>query len=150
MKKTDHCGLPGKFKAWLYQNSLLPRLIWPLMLYEDPSSTVDALERITSRHLRKWLGIPPSFTSKGLHGKSNKLQLPLSSLVEKFKTTKTRLVLALRDSPDERIRDARIVTRTDRKWSATETVSLTESSLKHKYIVGMTAVGRQSIGATRT
>jgi len=92
----------------------------------------------------------PSFTSIGLYGKNNKLQLPLSLLVEEFKTAKTRLVLTLRDSPDERIRDAGIVTRTGRKWSATETVRLTESSLKHKDIVGMTAVGCQGIGATRT
>ena len=49
---------------------------------EIPSSTVEALlERITSQHLRKWLGVPPSFTSIGLSGKTNKLQLPLSSLV---------------------------------------------------------------------
>jgi hypothetical protein len=66
LKKIDRCGLPGKFKAWLYQHALLPRLIWPLMLYEVPSTTVEALERITSRHLRKWLGVPPSFTSIGL------------------------------------------------------------------------------------
>ena len=26
-KKIDCCGLPGKFKAWLYQHALLPRLI---------------------------------------------------------------------------------------------------------------------------
>ena len=31
LKKIDRCGLPGKFKAWLYQHALLPRLIWPLM-----------------------------------------------------------------------------------------------------------------------
>ena len=37
LKKIDRCGLPGKFKAWLYQHALLPRLIWPLMLYEVPS-----------------------------------------------------------------------------------------------------------------
>ena len=35
--------------------TLLPRLIWPLMLYEVPSNSMEALERITSRHLRKWL-----------------------------------------------------------------------------------------------
>ena len=46
LKKIDRCGLPGKFKAWLYQHALLPRLIWPLMLYEVPSTTVEALERI--------------------------------------------------------------------------------------------------------
>ena len=39
LKKIDRCGLPGKFKAWLYQHALLPRLIWPLMLYEVPNTT---------------------------------------------------------------------------------------------------------------
>ncbi|XP_052224708.1 uncharacterized protein LOC127840340 [Dreissena polymorpha] len=149
LKKIDRCGLPGKFKAWLYQHALLPRLIWPLMLYEVPSTTVEALERITSRHLRKWLGVPPSFTSIGLYGKSNKLQLPLSSLVEEFKTAKARLVLTLRDSPDEFIREAGIQTRTNRKWSATESVSQAENTLKHQDIVGVTAVGHEGIGARK-
>jgi hypothetical protein len=142
--KIDRSNLPGKFKAWIYQNALLPRLIWPMMLYEVPCSTIEALERVTSRHLRKWLGIPPSFSSVGL------LQLPLSSLVEEFKTAKTRLILTLRDSPDEQIRDAGIVTRTGRKWSATDTVIQAESALQHRDIVGITAVGRLGIGATKT
>jgi hypothetical protein len=149
LKNIDRCGLPGKFKAWLYQHALLPRLIWPMMLYDIPSTTVEALERLTSRHIRKWLGIPPSFTSIGLYGRSNKLQLPLSSLVEEFKTAKTRLVLTIKDSPDELIREAGIVTRTGRKWLASECASQAESSLRHKDIVGITAVGRQGIGANK-
>ena len=120
------------------------------MLHEVQSTTVEALERITSRHLRKWLGVTPSFTSIGLYGKTNKLQLPLSSLVEEFKVAKSRVVLTLRDPPDELIRDAGIQTRTSRKWSATETVKQAENTLKHKDIVGVTAVGRQGIGATNT
>ncbi|XP_052271950.1 uncharacterized protein LOC127872661 [Dreissena polymorpha] len=119
------------------------------MLYEVPSTTVEALERTTSRHFRKWLGVPPSFTSIGLYGKSNKLQLPLSSLEEEFTTAKARLVLPLRDSPDELIREAGIQTRTSRKWSATESVSQAEHALKHKDIVGVTAVGREEIGARK-
>ena len=86
LKKINRFGLPGKFKAWLYQHALLPRLIWPLMLYEVSSTTVEVLERITSRHLRNWLGVPPRFTSIGLYGKTNKLQLPL---VEEFKVAKS-------------------------------------------------------------
>ena len=121
------------------------------MLYEVPSTTVEALERITSRHLRKWLGVPPSFTSIGLYGKTNKLHLPLSLLVEEFKVAKSRVVLTLRDSPDELIRDVGIRNRTSRKWSATEAVKQAENTLlKHKDIVGVTAVGRQGIGATNT
>ena len=59
-------------------------------------------------------------------------------------------MLTLRDSPDELIRDAGIQTRTSRKWSATEAVRQAENTLKHKDIVGVTAVGRQGIGATNT
>ncbi|XP_052268193.1 uncharacterized protein LOC127869579 [Dreissena polymorpha] len=81
---------------------------------------------------------------------TNKLQLPLSSLVDEFKIAKTRLVLTLRDSPDECIRGAGIETRTSKKWSATESVSQAESNLKHIDIVGVTTVGRQGIGATKT
>ena len=150
LKKIDHCGLPGKFKAWLYQHGLLPRLIWPLMLYEVPNTTMEALERIISRHLREWLGVQPSFTSIRLYGKTNKLQHQISSLVEEFKVAKSRLVLTLRDSPDELIRDAGIETRTSRKWSPTEVVKQAENTLKHKDIVGVTAVGRQGICATNT
>ena len=124
--------------------------IWPLMLYEVPNTTVESLERITSRHLRKWLGVPPSLTSIGLYGKTNKLQLPLSPLVEEFKVARSRLVLTPRDSPDELIRDAGIEARSSRKWSATEAVKQAENTLKHKDIVGVTAAGRQGIGATNT
>ena len=38
LTKRDRSNLPGKYKAWLYQHALLPRLIWPMMLYEVPSS----------------------------------------------------------------------------------------------------------------
>lgn len=33
-----------KFKAWLYQHDFLPRILWPLLVYEVPVSTVEALE----------------------------------------------------------------------------------------------------------
>ena len=68
------------------------------MLYEVAATIVESLERIAHQHLRKWLGIPPSFTSIGLYGKTNKLQFQLSSPVEEFKTATTTLVLTLRDS----------------------------------------------------
>ena len=51
LKQIDKSGLPGKFKAWLFQNGLLPRLMWPLMLYEVAITAVEGLERTISRHL---------------------------------------------------------------------------------------------------
>ena len=41
LKNIDRSGLPGKFKAWLFQHGLLPRLTWPLMLYEINLTTVE-------------------------------------------------------------------------------------------------------------
>ena len=47
------------------------------------------------------------------------------------------------------IRKAGIDTRTGRKWSASQAVDRAESRIRHKYIVGTTAVGRQGIGNTK-
>lgn len=38
--EVDKSGLPGKFKAWIYQHGILPRLLWPLFVYDVPLSTV--------------------------------------------------------------------------------------------------------------
>ncbi|XP_059378226.1 uncharacterized protein LOC132114105 [Carassius carassius] len=35
LRRIEKSGLPGKFKAWLYQHGLLPRIMWLLTVYED-------------------------------------------------------------------------------------------------------------------
>ena len=146
LKKIDGTLLPGKFKVWMYQHSLLPRLIWPLMLYELPTTAVEGLERVISKHLRRWLGLPPSFTGLGLYTSAGKLQLPISSLVEEFKVAKARLLLTLKGSPDECISNAGIELRTGRKWSVSQAVEAAQSRLVHQDIVGTTNTGRQGLG----
>ena len=53
LRAVDRSGLPGKFKAWIYQH----RILWPLLVYEVPISTVETLERKVSSCLRRWLGL---------------------------------------------------------------------------------------------
>ncbi|KAJ3592260.1 hypothetical protein NHX12_007388 [Muraenolepis orangiensis] len=77
LKSVDKSGLPGKFKAWVYQHGILPRILWPLLVYAVPISTVETLERRVSNHLRRWLGLPRSLSSIALYGNTNKLQLPV-------------------------------------------------------------------------
>ena len=36
MESIDKSGLPGKYKAWCYQHGILPRMTWPLLMYEVP------------------------------------------------------------------------------------------------------------------
>lgn len=51
LKDFDKTGLPGKFKVWIYQHGILPRILWPLLLYEFPITTISELERRVSHHL---------------------------------------------------------------------------------------------------
>ena len=95
MRNIDKTCIPGKFKAWIYQLGLLPRIAWPLLLYEI------TVTRTINKHPRKWLGVPPSF---GLYSRTSKLQLPFTSLVEKYKVGKARLVMTPKDSKDEKVR----------------------------------------------
>ena len=109
-------------------------------------TAVEVPEHTVSKHLRRWLCVPPSFTNIGLYGKTTKLQLPLSSVLEEFKVSKTRLVVTLRDSRYQLIRQAGIETRTGGKWSASQAVEQAETRLRHRDIVGTSCEGRMGLG----
>ena len=42
LKRIDKSQLPGKFKTWLYQHGLLPRLLWLFTVYEFPMTGKNA------------------------------------------------------------------------------------------------------------
>nr|AAN12398.1 polyprotein [Tetraodon nigroviridis] len=147
---VDKSGLPGKFKAWVYQHGILPRILWPLLVYEFPISTVEGLERRVSSCLRRWLGLPRSLSSNALYGNNNKLTLPFSSLAEEFMVTRAREVLQYRESKDPKVALAGIEVRTGRRWRAQEAVDQAESRLHHKELVGAVATGRAGLGTTPT
>lgn len=44
LMKADKSGPPGKFRAWIYQHAILPRVLWPLLVYEVPNSGDNAAE----------------------------------------------------------------------------------------------------------
>jgi len=122
---------------------MLRRLFWPFLVYEVPITALESLEMLISGHLRRWLGVPRSFSSVEYYSSGGKLQLPMKSLTEKFKVTKVRQVIMLRDSNDEKVKQARVGVR---KWKAAEAFKDAESRLHHRYIVGTVAVRRQGLG----
>ncbi|RXN33229.1 reverse transcriptase [Labeo rohita] len=136
---VDKSGLPGKFKAWIYQHGILSQLLWSLLVYNVPLTTVKSFERKISHSLRRWLGLPRSITSIALYGRKNKLQLPLSSLSEEFMVSRARKVLLYRKSADTKVSSAGIKVRTGRKWSAQEAVNQAETRLRHSVLVGSVA-----------
>ena len=62
LRKIEKCKVPGRYKAWMVQHMLLPRLLWPLTIYNFPSSKVEAMQRQITAKLKKWLGLPRSLS----------------------------------------------------------------------------------------
>ncbi len=76
LNNVDQSGLPGKFKCWIYQHGILPRILWPLLVYEVPITSVELMERTVGSYLRRWLGLPRSLSTTALYGRIT----PCSSL----------------------------------------------------------------------
>ena len=60
LTRVDESGLPGRFKAWIYQHEVHPRILWPLFVYDSPMTIVEAMERKINNYLRRsYLPTPP-------------------------------------------------------------------------------------------
>jgi len=149
LESIDGCGLSGKLKLWCLQYGLMPRILWPLTVYDVAITHVEAMERQLNNYMKKWLGVPRSMTNIALHSSRTKLTLPVKSLVEEFKVAKVRSVMTLRDSKDPVVKNTQPAVKTGTKWVAEKAVEEVESRLKHKQIVGAVQVGRQGLGWTR-
>ena len=130
----------------MYQHAILPRLLWPLLIYEVPITTVDKMERNISGFLRRWLGLPKSLSSAALYGTTNAVQLPFSGLKEEFIVTRTREAMLYNESNDPKVVAARVEIRTGRKWKATKELQVAEERLKQKAMVGVVAKGTAGLG----
>ncbi|KAK0139173.1 Retrovirus-related Pol polyprotein from type-2 retrotransposable element R2DM [Merluccius polli] len=134
-KQINSTALPGKLKLWCFQFGLLPRLMWPMSMYEVTLSHANRLERLVNAQVRKWLGLPRCLSNIGLYG-NRALSLPISSLVEEYKCAKTRLEMTLTESRDPFVRGAAPTLVTGRKWKPSAAVAVAKTALRHRDIVG--------------
>ena len=139
--------LPGKYKAWCLQFGLYPRLAWPLVIYDVALTRVEAIERLFNINIRKWLGLPRMHNTAALYRSRGSLQLPLTSIVEVYKTGKVRTVMMLRESRDSSIREKPPKVRTAQKWKAEEETDRVLSVLKQRDILGQTQCDRKGLGS---
>ena len=137
--------LPGKLKLWCLQFGLLPRVMWPLTVYEVPITTVEKMERTITSYVKKLLGVPRCLSNICLYGKGV-LELPLTSLTEEYKCSKVRLQMTLKDSKDQTISKAAPPLQTGRKWTSSKAVQQATSALRHQDIVGNIQHGRGGFG----
>lgn len=131
---------------WCFQYGIMPRLQWPFLLYDFPMTQVEAMERLCSKFMRRWLGVPPSFSSVILYSKTSKLRLPVSSVVEEFKATKVRAISTLVLSEDEKVRHANKTIKCSRKWKPQAAVKEAEAYWRHQEIIGVVCQGQLGLG----
>ena len=60
LKKIDRCKIPGRYKAWIVQHMMMPRIMWPLSIYNIPLTAVESLQTKITALLKKWLKLPRS------------------------------------------------------------------------------------------
>ncbi|GFO31537.1 reverse transcriptase [Plakobranchus ocellatus] len=94
------CGLQGKFKIWCLQFMLIPKLLWPFLVYNIYSTTVEAIEAKINKFTRKWLGVPPGRSDVAMYCQKAKLKLLMKSILEEYKCGKARLLTMLEESDD--------------------------------------------------
>ena len=51
LKKVERCRLLGRYKAWMVQHMLMPRLMSPLSIYHVPMSTVELIHKLITQSL---------------------------------------------------------------------------------------------------
>ena len=146
LKKIEKCRLPGRYKAWMVQHMLLPRIMWPLSIYNVPMSKVEEIQRQITASLKRWLGIPKTLSVDCLYTKSGKLQLPFTELTEEVKAAKARTLITLEESADPCVRGAKIKVDGGRKANTPADVEDAKSRLKMKEITGVANTGREGPG----
>ena len=53
LKKIDKTVIAGRYKAWMFQHMLLPRIMWPLSIYNIPESIVEEMQTKITGYLKK-------------------------------------------------------------------------------------------------
>ena len=133
-------------KLWILQHLLIPRLRWPLLIYEIPLTAVVKFEQKISVYIRKWLRLHNSTTNICLYSASSPCPLPLKSLSAIWKSSKVSGQLLLRDSKDPFVSKADIPLKAG-KWEPKEAVNKAEQTLAFNKILGYHQSHRAGFGA---
>ena len=140
--KSFHRGI---HKVWILQHLFIPRLRWPLLIYEISVSVVLQLEQKISCLLRKWLKLHHSTTNICLYSSISPCPLPIKSLTSVLKAAKVSGHLLLRESSDEFVSSCNPTLKSG-FWDVAEAVITAESKLEFQKLLGYHQTNRAGFG----
>ncbi|KAK3772831.1 hypothetical protein RRG08_062513 [Elysia crispata] len=99
---------------------LIPKLLWPLMVYEICSTTIETIKARIYTFTRRWLGVSSGFMDVAMNCRKTKLR----SIFEKYKCGKARLCSMLADYEVVVVivRTVQPTIKTGKKWKVVEAV----------------------------
>ena len=132
LKTIDRSLCTGVMKLFTYQSILLPRICWPIMIYEIPISWVTKFDKHICSFLRRWLGVSKSLSTVALFFAESPLPLPLSSLTTEYKRRKVGALVQLKNSTDPFVSENIPRLKTGRKFDVVKCLVDAESDVNIK------------------
>ena len=140
----DKPHFTGTPKLWILQHLLIPRIQWPLLIYEIPISLAFKLEQKVPIFIRKWLH---------LHHSTLFLSIAVSianqKLIISTKSFKISGHLLLRNSKDPLVSSCvpKLLTGT---WKVEDAVFSCENDIKISHVCGNDHHNRHGLGYSTT
>ena len=125
----------GTQKLWILQRLLIPRIQWPLLIYEIPISLAFKLEQKVSVFIQKWLHLHHSTSSLCFYSSVSPCQLPIKSLSSALKASEISEHLLLRNSQDPLVSGC-VPKLQAGTWKVEDAVSLCENDIKINQVCG--------------
>ena len=141
----DTSHFTGSQKLWFLQHLLIPRIQWPILIYEVPISLAFKLEQKVSVHIRKWLKLHKSITSLSFYSSASPCPLPVRSLTSVLKSSKISGHLLLKHSRDRSVSSC-VPKLQAGHCQVEEAVQACETDLRHKSIIGHHQHSRHGLG----
>ena len=88
LKIIDKSPFKGTQKLWILQHLLIPRIQWPLLIYEVPMFVAVRLEQKVSTYIRQWLHLHQSTTNLCFYSSTSQCPLPINSLTSVIPKTR--------------------------------------------------------------
>ena len=70
LRRIQKTKIPGRYKAWMVQHMLLPRLMWPLTIYNIPETKIEEMQRQITVCLKRWIGLPMTLSVENFYSRS--------------------------------------------------------------------------------
>ena len=149
LSATDKSHFTGMEKLWILEGLFIPRIQWPLLIYEIPISLAFKLEQKVSVFIRKWLHLHHLTSSLCFYSSVSLCPSPIKSLSSALKASKISGHSPLRSSQNPLASGcvAKLQTGT---WNVEDAVLSCKNDIKFNQVCGNSHHNRHGIGYSTT